>query len=424
MTMLDLDQEPNQRTHHILRAMAEVSAETVVVTKVKTLDRSLRAFASDALRWSIAERREGTIRILRLHPFLNYAQAMAAGFIQGQLLRPSPWHRRAFAAALSVCGMARDIFLIPAFVGAVLFRVRGNFDVCVVENPWTGMAALLLRTLKRVRYVVYDDLDYVAGGQMLRLRQAYVAALERVAIRRADLAVSAGWLLGAHRRKTTGRDVLVIPNGADPWRFASERTRDAHPPTLVYVGNLAHYSGVDLAIEALPLIRKTLLDVRLLVVGDGDAPYCEGLRRLAEARGVSASVEFRGRIPYDAVPEVLAESDIGLATFRDTPLGAFAFPLKVIEYFAAGLPVLCTRGSEGEEILRRYPAGRAITFTAADFAAEAIGFLTQPAAYRRAREIALEAAQQFTWQRAMQQEREAILALVKNGPSGITEKAV
>ncbi len=86
MTMLDLDQEPNQRTHHILRAMAEVSAETVLVTKVKTLDRSLRAFASDALRWSIAERREGTMRILRLHPFLNYAQAMAAGLVQGQML--------------------------------------------------------------------------------------------------------------------------------------------------------------------------------------------------------------------------------------------------------------------------------------------------------------------------------------------------
>lgn len=423
MTMLDLDQEPNQRTHHVLRAMAEVSAETVLVTKVRTLDRSLRAFLGAAFRWSIAERRDGTMRILRLHPFLNYAQAMAAGFIQGQMLQPSPWYRRAFATALSVCGIARDIFLIPAFVGAVLFRAGGNFDVCVVENPWTGIAALVLRTLKRVRYVVYDDLDYVAGGQMLRLRQAYVAALERVAIRRADLAISAGWLLGAHRRKTTGRDVLVIPNGADPGRFAPAHGRDAHPPTLVYVGNLAHYSGVDLAIEALPLIRKTVPDARLLVVGGGDAPYCDGLRRLAEGCGVSASVEFRGRVPYDAVPAVLAESDIGLATFRDTPLGAFAFPLKVIEYFAAGLPVLCTRGSEGEEILRRHPAGRAITFTAADFAAAAIAFLTQPTAYQRARGIALEAAHLFTWQRAMQQEREAILALVKNGHSRITEKA-
>ena len=167
-----------------------------------------------------------------------------------------------------------------------------------------------------------------------------------------------------------------------------------------------------------------MADARLLVVGDGDAPYCDGLRRLAEARGVNTSVEFRGRIPYDAVPAVLAESDIGLATFRDTPLGAFAFPLKVIEYFAAGLPVLCTRGSEGEEILRRHPAGRAVTFTATDFAAAAIAFLTEPEAYQRAREIALEAARLFTWQSAMQREREAILRLVTNGHSRITEKVV
>lgn len=412
MTMFDLDHEPNQRTHHVLSMIAELSAETVLVTKVKTLDRSLRGFMGDALHWSIAERRNGAVRILRLHPFLNYAQAMAAGLVQGEMLERPPWHRRVLATALSVCGIARDLFLVPAFVCAVLFKTRGTFDVCVVENPWTGAAALLLRALNRVRYVVYDDMDYVAGCHMLRLRQAYVAALERMAIRRADLAVSAGWLLGAHRRQTTGCDVLVIPNGVDPQHFAAAHARPTHPPTLVYVGNLANYSGVDLAIEALPLIRNTVPDARLLVVGDGDAPYVDGLRRLAEARGVVAHVEFRGRIAYDAVPAVLGESDIGLATFRDTPLGRFAFPLKVIEYMAAGLPVLCTRGSEGEEILRRYPAGRAVAFTAEEFAAAAVSFLTHPALYDRARTIALEAAQSFTWKRAMQQERDAILALV------------
>lgn len=424
MTMLDLDREPNQRTHHLLRAMAEVSTETVLVTKVKTLDRSLRAFVRDALRWSISERRDGAVRILRLHPFLNYAQAMAAGLVQGEVLEQPPRHRRVLAAALSVCGIARDVFLIPAFVCAVLFKTRGTFDVCVAENPWTGAAALLLRAFNRVRYVVYDDMDHVAGGQMLRLRQVYVAALERVTIRRADLAVSAGWLLGAHRRQTTGRDVLVIPNGVEPGRFAPSHDRQPHPPTMVYVGHLAHYSGVDLAIEALPRIRVDVPHARLLVVGDGDAPYLRGLRELAGVRGVCECVEFRGRIPYDAVPAVLAEADIGLATFRDTPLGRFAFPLKVIEYMAAGLPVLCTRGSEGEEILRRHPAGRAVAFTAKEFAAAAVFFLTQPAVYDRAHEIALQAAQLFTWERAMQQERDAILALVAGGRSGATEKAV
>ncbi len=415
MTMLDLDQEPNQRTHHVLRAMAEVSEDTLLVSKVRSLRTSLGALVSDSLRWTVTERREGTVRVLRVHPLLNYAQAVAAGLVQGDMLQPPKWHRRMLATILSVCGMARDVFLVPAFVLAVLSRDDGVFDICVAENPWTGVAGLLLKGLKRVRFVVYDDMDHVAGGQMLMLRRAYVAALERFAIRRANLVVSAGWLLGEHRRKTTGRDVLVIPNGVDPQRFKAALARRPHPPTLVYVGNLSHYAGVDLAIDALPIMREALPAVRLLVVGDGDVPYFNGLRKLAQLRGVADCVEFRGRIAYDDVPAVLAESDIGLATFRDTPLGRFAFPLKVVEYMAAGLPVLCTLGSEGEEILRRYPAGRAITFSPEAFAVAATDFLTRPEIYARAQAAGLEAAQVFTWEHAMKQERDAALALLGVG---------
>jgi glycosyltransferase involved in cell wall biosynthesis len=412
MTMLDLDQEPNQRTHHVLATLAECSSETVLVTKVRTLNRRPRALLRDALRCRVSERCQGNVRVLRLHPFLNYAQGTAAGLVQGELLRRPPWHRRAVAAALSAFGVVRDFFLVPAFLATVLFRTRAEFDICVADNPWTAAAALLLRVLGRVRYVVYDDMDHVAGGQMLRFRQSYVAALERLAIRRADLAISVGWLLGAYRRHTTGREVLVIPNGVDPQRFAAAHVRPPHPPTLVYVGHLAHYSGVDLAIEALPHLLRQVPGARLLVVGDGDGPYVKGLERLAQARGVRDAVEFRGRVPYDAVPGLLAESDLGLATFRDTPLGRFAFPLKVVEYMAAGLPVLCTKGSEGEEILRRYPAGRAVAFTAEDLAGAAIRLLTSPEEYRGYRETALRAAQQFTWAHAMQRERDAIVGLM------------
>jgi glycosyltransferase involved in cell wall biosynthesis len=312
---------------------------------------------------------------------------------------------------------------VPAFLAAVFMRTRGRFDVCLADGPWAAAAALVLRALGRVRRVVYDDMDHVAGGQMLRIRQAYVAALERFAIRHADLAVSAGWLLGAHRRETTGRDVLVIPNGVDPQRFAGARAaRQAHAPTLIYVGHLAHYCGVDLAIRALPSLRRAIAAVRLVVVGDGDRPYVAGLRSLAQALGVAGCVEWRGRIPYDDIPATLAGADVGLATFRDTPLGRFAFPLKVVEYMAAGLPVLCTRGSEGEEILRRYPAGRAVDFTPEALVHAAGELLSQPAAYAIARAHALEGSRVFTWDQAMARERAAILALM-NLPRGATPEA-
>jgi glycosyltransferase involved in cell wall biosynthesis len=314
-----------------------------------------------------------------------------------------------------MAGIARDILLVPSFVLAVLLKTRGHFDLCLVEGPWAGTAAVVLRGLGRVRRIAYDDIDHVAGGQMLALRQAYTAMLERLAMRRADLVVSAGWLLGEHRRRTLGREVLVIPNAVDPKRFAAAHDKPPHPPTLVYVGHLAHYCGVDLAIRALPLIAGRIPSVRLVVVGGGDAPYIAGLRELAASLGVPGQVEIRGAVPYADVATVLAESDIGLSTFRTTPLGVFAFPLKVIEYMAAGLPVLCTQATEGEEILKRYPAGRAVEFTPQGLAAGALELLTNVQAYGFAREVALQAAQVFTWESMLAQERTAILAMLEQG---------
>jgi glycosyltransferase involved in cell wall biosynthesis len=415
ITMLDLRREPNQRTQHVARMLSELSEETVIVSKTKVMDRSLRAVVRDALTWRIHSSREGSVTTLALHPLLNYAQALAAGLVQGEIVRRPTFARRALASLLSLAGIARDLLLVPSFVLAVLLKTRGTFDLCLVEGPWAGTAGVVLRGFGRVRRIAYDDIDHVAGGQMLALRRNYTAMLERLAMRRADLVVSAGWLLGEHRRRTLGREVLVIPNAVDPSRFAAAHDKPPHPPTLVYVGHLAHYCGVDLAIRALPLIAARVPTVRLVVVGGGDAPYMAGLCELAVSLGVAGQVDIRGAVPYAQVASVLAESDIGLSTFRTTPLGVFAFPLKVIEYMAAGLPVLCTRATEAEEILRRHPAGRAVEFTPQGLAEGALELLTDGEAYGRARAVALQAAQVFTWENMLSQERAAILTMLEQG---------
>lgn len=413
ITMLDLRREQNQRMHHVARMLSEMSRETVIVGKTKVTDRSFRAVVRDALSWRVEARVEGRVTTLALHPPLNYAQALAAGLVQGEIVRRPGPARRLLATVLSLLGIARDVLLVPSFVLAVLMHTRGKFELCLVEGPWAGSAAVLLRMLGRVGRIAYDDIDLVAGGQILAVRQAYTALLERFAMRRADLVVSAGWLLGEHRRRTLGREVLVIPNAVEPGRFAAAHTKPPHPPTLVYVGHLAHYCGADLAIRALPLIAARLPKVRLLVVGGGDAPYVAGLHELARSLGVAGRVEIPGPVPYDQVASVLAQSDIGLSTFRPTPLGVFAFPLKVIEYMAAGLPVLCTRGTEAEEILVRHPAGRAVEFTPQGLADGALELFLDVEAYARARAVALRAAQVFTWERTLSDERAAILSMLE-----------
>lgn len=398
MSILDLHQEPNQRTQHMVRMLAELSSEVIVITKARSFDRSLAGLLRDTLQFKLKTSREANTVTLSVHPFLNYAQALASGWMGGNVNHPPGLLKRMVGCTLSFAGILRDMFLIPTFLLVALLRTRQHFNLCFVDGPWTAAAGYCLRILGRVDTLVYDDIDYVAGGQTLKIRAVYVAALERAMIRRADIVVSAGWRLGAHRELSCGKHVRVIPNGVDPKRFSEAINKRPHPPTLVYMGHLAHYCGVDLAVRSLPEIRSVCPNARLLIIGEGDRPYIDGLHELAVALQMQDQVIFQGKVPYEGLAALLAECDLGLANSRPTLLRNFAFPLKVIEYMAAGLPVICTEDSEAAEILIRYQAGLSIPFEQQALVKACIQLLTVDDEYEKAQSIALKTAQVFTWQ--------------------------
>ena len=61
------------------------------------------------------------------------------------------------------------------------------------------------------------------------------------------------------------------------------------------------------------------------------------------------NIRLGGPVPPEEVPELLAESDVGIIPFRDTPLTRAIHPVKLYEYFAAGIPVVA---ADLEEIRR------------------------------------------------------------------------
>lgn len=409
MSILDLAHEPNQRTQHMVQMLADISSEVVVITKARSLDRSLLGLIRDACVCRYTTSAADNIQTLRIHPFLNYAQALATGWVSGNVNQPAGLIKRTIGAALSCVGILRDLFLIPTFLIVALFKTRQHVDICFVDSPWTAAAGFILRAMGRVNQLIYDDIDYVAGGQSLKLRIAYVAALERSMIRHADLVISAGWRLGAYRKLSCDKAIEIIPNGVDPARFIAALNKRPHPPTLVYMGHLAYYCGIDLAIRSLADLHHTLPNARLFIIGEGDQPYIDGLKALTTRLNLQRHVIFHGKVPYDHLATLLAECDLGLANSRPTLLRNFAFPLKVIEYMAAGLPVICTQDSEAAEILARHPAGVAIPFDQAHLTIACMQLLSNQEQCQQAQSTALQTAQLFTWQAATSAMQRAIL---------------
>ena len=80
-------------------------------------------------------------------------------------------------------------------------------------------------------------------------------------------------------------------------------------------------------------------DVRVLIVGDG--PERGKLEALASELRIADRVVFAGAVPHHAIPEHLAAMTVAAAPYlRQTDF--YFSPLKIVEYLAAGLPVVAS----------------------------------------------------------------------------------
>lgn len=119
------------------------------------------------------------------------------------------------------------------------------------------------------------------------------------------------------------------------------------PVTATYLGRLAPGKGLEYLIEALGMVRKVKLRLRL--VGTGHPDYVDHLRRLAEANGVMQMIDWPRH--KDNTSEFIRNSHFGVLP-SDIPE---AFGLANIEYMAEGRPQICTRnGAQPEYITDGY----------------------------------------------------------------------
>lgn len=111
--------------------------------------------------------------------------------------------------------------------------------------------------------------------------------------------------------------------------------------TLVYAGTIAQRFGLDIAIKALKLLAKGMNDIRLLIVGEGN---CLGdLRKLVDELDLHQYVTFRGKVPLEEIPRILATCDVGISPHRNGPFEELCLFTKILESLAMGLPVISSR---------------------------------------------------------------------------------
>lgn len=158
----------------------------------------------------------------------------------------------------------------------------------------------------------------------------------RTAIAGATAVVCVSEAVAAWAREVVpARRIHVEPNGVDPARFA-ECGRGSAGFTVGFVGTLKPWHGTGTLVEAARILDRP--GARLSIIGDG--PERERLE--AHARDAGVAADFAGAVAPATVPARIAEFDVAVAPYPARGEAYFS-PLKVLEYMAAGVPVVASR---------------------------------------------------------------------------------
>jgi len=207
---------------------------------------------------------------------------------------------------------------------------------------------------------------------------------------------------------------------------AMPRTRaEGAPLGLTYLGLVELSRGLDVAVEAVRILRDAGREVRLDVIGGGgDLEYC---RAYARKLGLGENaVTFHGFVPgHEQALALVARADVGLLTHRTHEMWNTTIPNKLFDYMAAGMPVVTSDPVPFARIVRETGAGE--VFASGDPAdlARAVTRFFDPAERERCGRAGRQAVRdKYNWERDSARLLECVESVGRRGERPRVPEAV
>jgi glycosyltransferase involved in cell wall biosynthesis len=154
-------------------------------------------------------------------------------------------------------------------------------------------------------------------------------------------------------------------------------------PCVLYLGTLNRVRRLEFLVRAFAQVLAARPEALLYIVGQGDHPEDRTFLEGEAARlGLGASVVFVGQLPQREALLYVQEADVCVSPFHPTPILQSTSPTKLVEYMAAGKPVVANDHPEQKRVIEESGGGISVPYEEAAFAAAIVQLLGDPAEAR------------------------------------------
>ncbi len=216
-------------------------------------------------------------------------------------------------------------------LGAAVRECSRTHPRRVLLTTWPFLADLV-GTLGESLSIYYrvDDFAHFPGVNTTRMRQLEEGLIEKV-----DLVVaSARSLLPS----SLARDSKYLPHGVDFEHFSGNSGRCTCDPAFLRIAHpLIGFFGLLNSWVDLDLVAQVATahpEWSFVLIGPSQLPDSQ-MPKLT-------NVSCLGPVPYTALPSYASQFDVAIIPFKVNSLTLAVNPLKLLEYYALGLPVVST----------------------------------------------------------------------------------
>jgi glycosyltransferase involved in cell wall biosynthesis len=150
--------------------------------------------------------------------------------------------------------------------------------------------------------------------------------------------------------------VAVAHNSPAPGAFQGVRAGARNPPrVLSHHGHITRARGLDVLIKAFQLVSAEFPELVLSLPGAGE--NLDELKAQVGALGLGGRVLLPGPYPYDALPKILDDLDVGVVPYPSSEFMDTTIANKIFDYLAAGKPFLVSESAPMRRLVEETGAG-------------------------------------------------------------------